>query len=79
MVTFQGLESSIHASNIRLIVVLVGSIPIDFLVIGYFGGLVSKVKSSKFHFFANGIVKKMHDFLTFYTLFFDAPNTSIVC
>ena len=58
MVTFQGLESSIHVSNIRLIVLLPGPIPIDFLVIGYFEGLVSKVKSCVLNFFCKQNCKK---------------------
>ena len=67
--TFQGIESSIHVSNIRLIVLLPGPIPIDFLVIGYFEGLVSKVKSCVLNFFCKQNCKKKQDFLTFYTLF----------
>ena len=74
VVTFQGLKSSIHASNIRLIVLLAGPIPTDFLVIGYLGGLVSKVKSCM------ELQKKCMIFWHFTLYFaFDALNTSIGC
>ena len=77
VVTFQGLKSSIYASIIRLIVLLAGPIPVDFLVIGYVGERVSKFKSCIFTFFANGIPKNARFFDILHSILHLMPQIQV--